>query len=63
MPGEQQDVTNVFAVPVTNLLFWEDSSALLAGLRFRDAAGVRWRIRSDGRLDEELATGARAELK
>jgi hypothetical protein len=53
MPGEQQNVTSVFAAPVTEVLFWEDNSALLAGLRFRDAAGVRWRIRSDGQLDED----------
>lgn len=62
MPGEQQDVTSTFARSVSDVLFWEDNSALLAGLRFRDAAGVRWQIRSDGRLDEELATGAGAEL-
>jgi hypothetical protein len=53
MPGEQQDVTSTFAAPVTGVLFWEDNSALLAGLRFRDAAGVRWWIRSDGQLDED----------
>jgi hypothetical protein len=53
MPGEQQDVASTFATPISDVLFWEDNSALLAGLRFRDAAGVRWRIRSDGQLDED----------
>ncbi len=55
MPGEQQDIANIFAAPVTDVLFWEDNSPFLADLRFRDAAGVKWRIRSDGRLDEEPA--------
>jgi hypothetical protein len=39
MPGEQQDVTSTFAAPVAGVVFWEDDSALLAGLGFRDAAG------------------------
>jgi hypothetical protein len=62
MPGEQQDVTSIFAAPVAGVVFWEDNSALLAGLGFRDAAGARWRIRSDGRLDEDSAAGEPAVL-
>jgi hypothetical protein len=53
MPGEQQDVGIGFAAPVPDSVFWKDNSGLLTSLRFRDAAGVHWRFRSDGRLDEE----------
>ena len=33
--------------------FLKDTSRLAAAVVFRDAAGVRWRLRSDGQLDEE----------
>jgi hypothetical protein len=53
MPGEQMETSIGFANPVPTQQFWQDNSGLLTSLRFRDAAGVSWHYRSDGRLDDE----------
>ena len=53
MPGEQIDTGIGFLNPVPVPQFWKDNSGLLMSLRFRDAAGVWWRFRSDGQLEED----------
>lgn len=57
MPDEQ----HAFVAGITPGLpadsFLLDTSLLGASVVFRDAAGVRWRLRSDGHPDEEPVTG------
>jgi len=45
MPGEQQELTEI--PPTVDLPLFRVIT------RFRDSAGVYWRLRSDGQLDEE----------
>jgi hypothetical protein len=53
MPGEQKGFDTVFEPSLLYQDFLQDTSRLAAAVIFRDAAGVRWRLRSDGQLDEE----------
>jgi cbb3-type cytochrome oxidase subunit 3 len=53
MPGEQKGFDTVFEPSLPYQDFLKDTSRLAAAVIFRDAAGVRWRLRSDGQLDEE----------
>ena len=54
MPGEQYDYPFEIGLPYVDFLV--DPSLVGAGVVFRDAAGVHWRLYSDGRLDEEPVT-------
>lgn len=56
MPGEQKGLDTVFEPSLPYQDFLQDTSRLAAAVVFRDAAGVRWRLRSDGQLDEEPPT-------
>lgn len=54
MPGESASPFVTSLVPsLPRESFLLDTSLLAAGAVFRDAAGLRWRLRSDGQLDEE----------
>ena len=53
MPGEQKGFNTVFEPSLPYQDFLMDTSRLAAAVVFRDAAGVCWRLRSDGQLDEE----------
>jgi hypothetical protein len=54
MPGERYDYPFEIGLPYVDFLV--DPSLVGAGVVFRDAAGVHWRLYSDGRLDEEPVT-------
>jgi hypothetical protein len=56
MPGEQQNFATAFEPGLPYKDFLLDTSLLAAAVVFRDAAGVHWRLRSDGQLDEERVT-------
>jgi hypothetical protein len=51
MPGERYEYPFSIDLPYVNYLL--DPSLVAAGVVFRDASGVDWRLYSDGRLDEE----------
>jgi hypothetical protein len=52
MPGDEAETGNGLTEPVPVPVFWEDNSRLQATVRFRDAAGVHWKLGTDGQLDE-----------
>jgi len=54
MPGERYEYPFEIDLPYVNLTL--DPSLIAAGVVFRDASGVHWRLYSDGRLDEEPVT-------
>jgi hypothetical protein len=54
MPGEKYQYP--FEIDLPHLNFLLDRSLIAAGVVFRDASGVHWRLYSDGRLDEEPVT-------
>lgn len=54
MPGERYQFP--FLVGIGYVDFLLDPSVIAAGVVFRDANGVHWRLHSDGRLDEEPVT-------
>lgn len=57
MPDDQHNwATSVEPadVPIESLLM--DPNLIRAAIVFRDAAGVHWRLQSDGQLDEEPIT-------
>jgi hypothetical protein len=55
MPGERYDYP--FSIEIPYVSFLMDPSLVAAGVVFRDASGVHWRLYSDGRLDEEPISG------
>ena len=55
MPGERYEYP--FSIDLPHLSYLLDPSLVGAGVVFRDAAGVRWRLYSGGQLDEEPGTG------
>jgi hypothetical protein len=57
MPGEEHGFDTVFEPNLDIQAFLLGESPLAAAVVFRDAAGVHWRLRSDGQLDEEPVTG------
>jgi hypothetical protein len=57
MPDERHAFFASIAPGLPADSFLLDTSLLRASVVFRDAAGVRWRLRSDGQLDEEPVTG------
>jgi hypothetical protein len=56
MPDERNAFVAGIAPGLPADSFLLDTSLLRASVVFRDAAGVRWRLRSDGQLDEEPVT-------
>ena len=54
MPGGRYQ--NPFDIDLPYINFLLDPSLIAAGVVFRDASGVHWRLYSDGRLDEEPVT-------
>jgi hypothetical protein len=52
MPGKPHAFVVGLVPSLPRKSFLRDTSLLGAGAVFRDAAGVRWRLRSDGQLDE-----------
>lgn len=54
MPGERYEYP--FEIDLPYVKFAVDPSLIAAGVVFRDASGVNWRLYSDGRLDEEPVT-------
>jgi hypothetical protein len=59
MPGDQVDTAHGFTEPVPVPLFWRDNSRFQAAVRFRDAAGVHWRLGTDGQSAEQPQTSTR----
>jgi len=53
MPDEQYPFVASITPGLPADSFLLDTSLLRASVVFRDAAGVHWRLRSDGQLDEE----------
>ena len=53
-PDDQYQYPFSINLPYINFLM--DPSLIAAGVAFRDANGVQWRLYSDGRLDEERVT-------
>lgn len=56
MPGEQHDWATSIEPSVRIQSFLTDPSLIRAAVVFRDAAGVHWRLQSDGQLVEEAVT-------
>ena len=56
MPGKPYAFVASLVPSLQRKRFLLDSSLLGAGVIFRDAAGVHWRLRSDGQLEEEHVT-------
>ena len=54
MLGERYEYP--YSVNIEYVPFLQDPSLVGAGVAFRDASGVHWRLYSDGRLDEEPVT-------
>jgi hypothetical protein len=55
LPGEHYEYPFSVEIPYVNFML--DPSLVGAGVIFRDASGVHWRLYSDGRLGEEPAAG------
>jgi hypothetical protein len=55
MPGGRYQYP--FEIDLPYISFLQDPSLVGAGVVFRDASSVHWRLYSDGRLDEEPLTG------
>jgi len=55
MPGDRYDYP--FSANIGYTHFIQDPSLVGAGVVFRDAAGVRWQLGTDGQLDEISASG------